>query len=107
MITLILITVIALFFTAVGFSAKDYVQKLACTCLGIICWLAGAAKSTLISIPYSFLYENTVDNSYTVITGNWTVLEQGLPWLYLAIAVLLVAYMFYYLSGRVFGGGRT
>lgn len=106
MIALIIIVVLGLFFTVMAFWRERYVEKLLHLSLSVVCWLAAAAKSVLTSYPYAFLYENALDNSYTVVSGTYTVLEQGLPWLFLAIAVMMVAYGFYYLSKEVFGGSH-
>jgi len=98
----ILLVIVSMLFTVLAFRQEEYVSKLVCLSLAVVGWLGAAAESVLIRYPYSHLYENAVDNTYQVITGSHVVLEQGIPWMFMAIAVILVAYGFFWLSGRVF-----
>lgn len=40
--------------------------------LGFIVWFAAGAAALAIDVPYQFFFENTIDNSYLVVTGIQT-----------------------------------
>ena len=37
--------------------------------LGFITWFSAGAAVVAVDVPYQFLYENAIDNSYKVVTG--------------------------------------
>ena len=67
--------------------------------LALILCFSLAASLQVISIPYTHLYENTVDNTYTVVQGvqtvdtarGWGTFFFGIGWFAFAwVAILIV-----------------
>ena len=66
--------------------------------LSMILWFGLAVQVTSIDIPYTYLYENAADNSYTVVEGihtvgtaaHWWILFFGLGMLSFVVVAIII-----------------
>ena len=87
---LLVMVVLALIFMILAFVFDDLPAKMLCNMVSVIAWFSAAMGSTMIEIPYSS------GTSVEVFVRT----NPGIPWFFLMIGSLMIAYGWYALSKR-------
>jgi len=93
---IILIVAVAIPLTLLTFVTEDYFRKVTTCGISIVLWLAAAAGSPQMSIPYTKIFENAADNSYQIIKGVHQIsgAVSWLAWVWFGMAIMMVIYLF-------------
>jgi len=95
-IGIILLVSVATVMSVLSIRENDYYRKITASGMSLFLWLGAAAGSPQMSFPYTKIFENAADNTYTIVKGTHHAsgAVSWLSWAWFGMAIIMGIYLF-------------